>query len=73
MGMTKFDGKLEGDPPGSDAVALTDEQKAYYQQRAEEEIALAQAAEHEGAVHSHYLLAAYYLDLVHHEQPIDES
>ena len=71
--MAKFDGKLEVDRPAADAVSMTDEEKAYYQQRAEEEIALAQAAEHEGAVHSHYLLAAYYLDLVHHEQPIDED
>ena len=52
---------------------MSTEEKAYYQERAEAEIALAQRAEHEGAVRSHYLLAAYYLDLVHHDRILEEG
>lgn len=52
---------------------LTDEDKAYFQQRAEAEIALAQAADHESAVRSHYLLAGYYLDLAHYERLMDAA
>jgi hypothetical protein len=37
----------------------------YYEERAEREIELAQAAKHENAVRAHYELAALYLDLVH--------
>ena len=37
----------------------------YFQDRAEQEIMRAQAAEHPAAVQAHYLLAGYYLDLVH--------
>ena len=37
----------------------------YYQQRAEQEIALAQTSPHPQAVQAHYLLAGFYLDLVH--------
>ena len=47
--------------------------KAYYQRRAEEELELAQKAQDERAVRSHYQLAAYYLDLVHHERLTEES
>jgi hypothetical protein len=47
--------------------------RAYYQKRAEEELELAQKAQDERAVRSHYELAAYYLDLVHHRRVIDES
>lgn len=57
---------------------MSDEDKAYFQQRAEAEIALAQKAEHPEAARSHYLLAGYYLDLVHsdaiaseHVRPIE--
>ena len=46
---------------------MIDDDKAYFQVRAEEEIELAQAADHPDAVRSHYLLAAYYLDLVHNK------
>lgn len=37
----------------------------YYEARAEEELELAQAADHPEAVRSHYLLAGIYLDRVH--------
>ena len=40
----------------------------YFQKRAETELALAQSAEHANAVRAHYLLAGYYLDLVHNEE-----
>jgi hypothetical protein len=56
-----------------DVFAPSDSDKAYYQQRAEAEIALAQAADNEQAVRSHYLMAGYYLDLIHHERVIDEG
>ena len=52
---------------------MSDDDKAYYQERAETEIEMAQRAEHEQVVRSHYLLAGYYLDLVHHEQLIDQT
>jgi len=48
---------------------MSDNEKNYYQQRAEAEIALAQQAEHPDACRSHYLLAGYYLDIVHNEAP----
>ena len=41
------------------------DEKAYLEQRAEAEIALAQAATHPAAVRSHYLMAGYYLDRVY--------
>ena len=50
---------------------MSDEERAYFQTRAEAEIAQAQAAEHPGAVRSHYLLAGYYLDRVHSEDEQD--
>lgn len=37
----------------------------YYQERAEQEIQLAQRAEHPRAVRAHYEIAGFYLDLVH--------
>ena len=48
---------------------MADDEKDYYQQRAEAEIALAQRAEHPDACRSHYLLAGYYLDIVHNAAP----
>ena len=45
--------------------SMSDDEKAYFQERAEAEIALAQRAHHPGAIRSHYLLAGLYLDLVH--------
>ncbi len=41
----------------------------YYQRRAEEEIALAQQADHFRAVQAHYELASAYLDRIHGEVP----
>lgn len=37
----------------------------YFHERAEQEITRAQNADHPAAVQAHYLLAGYYLDLVH--------
>jgi hypothetical protein len=37
----------------------------YFQQRAEQEIRRAELAEHPDAARAHYLLAGFYLDLVH--------
>jgi|GEM_PF-4688212 len=37
----------------------------YFHERAEQEIGRAQAARHPAAVQAHYLLAGYYLDMVH--------
>ena len=45
---------------------MSDDEKAYFQQRAEAEIALAQRSEHPDVVRSHYLLAGYYLDRIHY-------
>lgn len=45
--------------------AMAEQDKAYFNERAEAELLLAQHASHPKAVRSHYLLAAYYLDLVH--------
>jgi hypothetical protein len=47
--------------------------RAYFQRRAEEELARAQKAQDERAVRSHYQLAAYYLDLVHHHGSSDDN
>ena len=41
----------------------------YYQRRAEEEIVLAQQANHFRAVQAHYELASAYLDRIHGEVP----
>lgn len=51
---------------------MTEDDRSYFERRAEAEIALAQRAEHPQAVRSHYLLAGYYLDLVHSEAPAAE-
>jgi hypothetical protein len=40
----------------------------YFQERAEQEIRRAEAAEHPKAVRAHYELAAYYLELVHNPE-----
>jgi predicted alpha/beta hydrolase family esterase len=45
--------------------SMAEQDKAYFNERAEAELLLAQRASHPKAVRSHYLLAAYYLDLVH--------
>jgi hypothetical protein len=44
---------------------MSEDERTYFQNRAEAEIELAQRAQHPGAVRSHYLLAGFYLDLVH--------
>jgi hypothetical protein len=45
------------------------EEVAYFLRRAEDEIALAQAAEHRSVVQAHYELASAYLDRIHGEMP----
>ena len=44
---------------------MSDEDRLYYEQRAEREIALSQAARDEAAARALALLAGYYLDLIH--------
>ncbi len=44
---------------------MTSEQVAYLESRAEQEIEAAQASSDPRAVRAHYLLAGYYLDLIH--------
>ena len=41
----------------------------YYERRAEQEIELAQQADHNGAVQAHYQLATAYLDMIHGDSP----
>jgi hypothetical protein len=50
---------------------MSDDEKSYFLERAEAEIALAQQAEHPDACRSHYLLAGYYLDIVYNEAPTE--
>jgi hypothetical protein len=52
---------------------VPEKDRAYYQRRAEAEIELAQKAQHEAAVRSHYLLAGYYLDLANCDRLIDQG
>ena len=44
---------------------MSEDERAYFRQRAEAEIEAAQAADPPGAARAHYLLAGYYLDLAH--------
>jgi hypothetical protein len=44
---------------------MRDEDRLYYEQRAEREIALSHAARDEAVARAHALLAGYYLDLIH--------
>lgn len=48
---------------------MSPEEMAYYESRAEAEIALAQAARHARVVKAHYELAAAYLDRIHGDTP----
>jgi hypothetical protein len=48
---------------------MSPEEVAYYESRAEAEIALAQQAQHAGVVRVHYELASAYLDRIHGETP----
>jgi len=51
---------------------MRDDDRLYFELRAEAEIALAQRATHPDAVRAHYLLAGYYLDRVHGPGPSDD-
>jgi hypothetical protein len=48
---------------------MSEDDRDYFEQRAEREIALAQSADHSRVVQVHYELASAYLDRVHGEQP----
>jgi hypothetical protein len=48
---------------------MSPEEVAYYESRAEAEIALAQQAQHARVVRAHYELAAAYLDRIHGDTP----
>jgi hypothetical protein len=49
---------------------MSPDEQAYYERRAEAEIALAQAARHARVVKAHYELASAYLDRIHGDMPI---
>ena len=48
---------------------MSSDELAYYERRAEAEIALAQQARHARAVKAHYELAAAYLERIHGGNP----
>jgi hypothetical protein len=48
---------------------MSPEEMAYFESRAEAEIALAQQARHARVVKAHYELAAAYLDRIHGDAP----
>jgi hypothetical protein len=48
---------------------MSQEEQEYFERRAEAELALAQASDHQRAVQAHYELASAYLDRVHGEAP----
>ena len=48
---------------------MSPDELAYYESRAEAEIALAQQARHARAVSAHYQLASAYLDRIHGDTP----
>jgi hypothetical protein len=48
---------------------MSPEEVAYYESRAEAEIAMAQRARHARVVKAHYELASAYLDRIHGETP----
>ena len=48
---------------------MSQEEREYYERRAEAELALAQAAAHRRVVQAHYELASAYLDRVHGDRP----
>ena len=48
---------------------MSEDDKAFYHRRAEEELVLAQTATDEGLVSYHYRLAGFYLDLVFGSSP----
>ena len=46
-------------------LSMNKDDAAYFYQRAEAELEMAQTAEHPAAVKAHYLLATHYLDSLH--------
>jgi hypothetical protein len=46
-------------------IAVSPDEAAYFQRRAEQELALAQSAKNPKAAKAHYLIASAYLDRVH--------
>jgi hypothetical protein len=48
---------------------MSQEEREYYERRAEAELLLAQAAAHRRAVQAHYELASAYLDRIHGDEP----
>jgi hypothetical protein len=48
---------------------MSQEEREYFERRAEAEIELAQSAEHRRAVQAHYELASAYLDRIHGDAP----
>lgn len=47
---------------------MTESERSYFRERAEDELAAARAARHPEAARAHYLLAGYYLDLAHNPE-----
>jgi hypothetical protein len=53
---------------------MTDEdEKAYFEQRAEAELSLAQSANHPAVVRAHYLMAGFYLDRIYYQGDDDSA
>ena len=48
---------------------MSQDDRDYFERRAEAEIELAQRARHKAAVQAHYELASAYLDRIHGEEP----
>ena len=73
-GLSRPASRIIADSPISLAGrANREDDQVYYRQRADQEIGMAQAAANEQAAHAHYLLAAYYLNLVHKEQAVERE
>ena len=51
---------------------MTTEERAYFEQRAEAEIEMAQRADHVRVVQAHYELANFYLERIHGETGVPE-
>ena len=52
---------------------MSQEEREYYERRAEAELALAQAAASREVVQAHYELASAYLDRIHGDAPKSEG
>ena len=48
---------------------MAQEDREYWERRAEEQILLAQSASHKAVVRAHYELANQYLDMIHGDSP----